>query len=390
VVITRKREIVRRYLDYLKREIDLLAAALPSRRRVAQCHWGGGTPTYLEPDQMETLFAKLAATFRFEPDAELAIEVDPRVTTDEQLALLRRLGFNRVSLGVQDFDEQVQTAIGRHQTEEQTKATYETCRELGFGSINFDLVYGLPHQTADAFTASMQRVIELRPDRLALYSFAWVPWLKPHQKRLDKDAMPTGAEKIRLFGIARESLLGAGYRPVGMDHFALPDDEMVLAQRRRTLHRNFMGYTVRAGTDMTGLGLSSIGDVRGGFAQNAKKLPRYYEAIDDGRLPIERGYALNEDDLLRRAVITELMCNFYVDRGEMERRFGIEFGKYFATELAELSAPGGPLADGLIEIDDDRLEVTGSGRLLVRNLCMVFDRYLRKAGEDKPVYSRTI
>jgi len=390
VVITRRRELAEEYLGHLLREVDLLAAALPSRRRVAQYHWGGGTPTYLDTEQIRRLHAHVARHFSFEPEAELAIEVDPRVTSHEQLAVLRELGFNRISMGVQDFTPEVQEAIGRHQSETRTRETFEQCRALGYPSINIDLVYGLPRQEPGSFERNIDTLIGLRPDRIALYSYAHVPWLKPNQKRIDTDALPAPEVKLHLFCIAREKLRAAGYAPIGMDHFALPGDELVAAMHDRRLHRNFMGYTVKNAGDMLGCGISAIGDVQGAFAQNAKKLPHYYDAISAGRFPIEKGYPLSDDDRLRREVILQLMCNLRLERGRVEEQFGIDFAAYFATELAELSAPDGPVEHGFLEITPERLEVRGNGRLFLRNICMVFDRYLRDKRRDKPTFSRTV
>jgi oxygen-independent coproporphyrinogen-3 oxidase len=390
VVITKKRQIAAEYLDRLHKEVEMLAARLPHRRKVTQYHWGGGTPTYLEPDQMEALQRKVTEHFQLEPGAEVAIEVDPRVTTREQLERLSRIGFNRVSLGVQDLDPKVQEAIGRNQSEAQTRGLYETAREIGFPSINMDLVYGLPEQTTETFTRTVDTIAEMRPDRIALYSYAHLPSIKAHQKRIDENALPAPDVKLRLFCIARETLLAAGYAAIGMDHFALPDDELVRAIDRRALHRNFMGYTVKSGADMVGLGLTAIGDVAGSFAQNVRKLSRYYEAIDAGRLAIERGYLLNADDLLRRDVITNLMCNFYLDKREVERRHGIVFDEYFADELADLAAADGPVEHGFVEVGTDAIEVVGHGRLFVRNVCMIFDRFIREKLRSKQTFSRTV
>ena len=390
VVITRKREVAAKYLEYLQREIDLLAAALPRRRGVSQYHWGGGTPTYLATQQMAALQEKVRENFEILPDAEVAIEVDPRVTTHEQVDLLRELGFNRLSMGVQDFTPAVQQAINRGQTEVQTRELYDYCRQIGFGSINLDLIYGLPLQTPQTFARNMDVVLDLRPDRLAVYSYAYIPWIKAHQKGIDQAQLPAPEVKLQLFCIARQMLLDAGYEQIGMDHFALPDDELVRARVRRRLHRNFMGYTVKLGGDMLGVGVSAIGDVQGCYAQNAKKLSGYYAALDRGELPIERGYALSRDDEIRREVITRLMCNFFLDRRALERRFGIRFADYFSTELSELAAPDGPQEHGFVEITPDHLRVVGHGRLVVRNICMIFDRYLRMQDPQRRVFSRTI
>jgi oxygen-independent coproporphyrinogen-3 oxidase len=390
VVITRKREVAAKYLDFLHREIDLLAAALPRRRTISQYHWGGGTPTYLSPAQMTALHRKVTEQFLIAPDAEVAVEVDPRVTTREQVDLFRELGFNRLSMGVQDFTPEVQDAVNRGQTEAQTRELYDYCRRAGFGSINLDLIYGLPLQTPESFARNMDTVLDLRPDRLAVYSYAFIPWIKAHQKGIDRSQLPAPEVKLRLFCIAREMLLQAGYEQIGMDHFALPGDELVQALVQRRLHRNFMGYTVKKGGDMVGVGISAIADVGGCFAQNAKKLSSYYEMLDAGCLPVERGYALDADDQIRREVITRLMCNFFVDRRELERRFGIRFEEYFATELAELTAASGPVEHEFLEVAPDHLEVLERGKLFVRNIAMVFDRYLRSKDPGKPVFSRTV
>jgi oxygen-independent coproporphyrinogen-3 oxidase len=388
VIITRKREVAARYLDYLHREVALLAEHLGGRRRVVQYHWGGGTPTYLAPAQMEALQEVVGRHFDIQAGAEVAIEVDPRVTSTEQLEVLRRLGFNRLSMGVQDFTLEVQQAVNRVQSEEETRALFDRARALGFESINIDLIYGLPFQTLATFGRSVDTVTAMRPDRVAVYSFAHVPWIRGNQKSLRPEDLPSPDLKLSLFVEARERFLEAGYQAIGMDHFALPVDEMARAARERTLHRNFMGYTVRPAPDMLGVGVSAIGDVAGAFAQNVKKLSTYYAALDAGRFPIERGYRLSEDDQVRRHVITQLMCNFHIDGEETARRFGIDFGRYFARELGELRE--GPVAHGFVVMDGPRLSLTPTGRLFVRNVCMVFDRYLREKKGEKPVFSRTV
>ena len=389
VIATAKRDVAATYLTYLEREIAMLASALGPRRRVVQCHWGGGTPTYLSPAQIARLDATVRMHFDVASDAEKAIEIDPRVTTPEQIALLRRLGFNRLSFGVQDFDDRVQDAIGRHQTHDQTRRLYRTCRDAGFDSINFDLVYGLPRQTLESFRRTLAAVVDLRPDRIAVYSYAHVPWLRPHQKAIDASALPDAQAKRALVGAAVDAFAAAGYVSIGMDHFALPGDELAVAARERRLHRNFMGYTVKPAPDSVGVGVSAIGDAAGAFAQNYKSLARYYEAIDAGRFPIERGYALNDDDQVRRYVIAELMCNFHLDGGALRRRFGVDLETRFGPELDRLTQPEGPAADGLVRVDRGGLTVTDRGRLFVRNVCMVFDRYLA-AHEGRPVFSRTV
>lgn len=391
VVITRHRDVSDRYLDYLDREIDLLAAHLPHRRTVSQLHLGGGTPTFYTEHQLAALVTRLTRVFTFTAQAELAVEVDPRVTSTAQLSRLRALGFNRVSMGVQDFDPEVQAAVNRVQSYELTRDLVGHARAEGYESINIDLIYGLPHQTPERFAATLAQVITLRPERVAAYSFAFVPWMKAHMKHLADEALPGPEVKLALLRLTQQAFADAGYVAIGMDHFALPGDELARASAGGTLHRNFMGYTVQSARDMVALGVSGIGDVQGLFVQNTKKLSDYYAAIDAGRFPIERGYALDDDDRLRRYVITELMCNGRLDRVAVERQFGISFSRYFAGELQELTGPGSPEADGLIRVDDAALTVTPMGGLFVRNLCMPFDRYLRaRTAGTAPVFSRTV
>jgi oxygen-independent coproporphyrinogen-3 oxidase len=389
VIATRKRDVAATYLEYLEREIAMAAAALEGRRTVVQYHWGGGTPTYLSPAQIARLDATVQRHFDISPDAERAIEIDPRVTTREQILLLRRLGFNRLSFGVQDFNKAVQQAIQRHQSEEETRQLYWTAREAGFDSINFDLVYGLPRQTVESFERTLASVVDMRPDRIAVYSYAHVPWLRPNQKSIEPLDLPDASEKRRLLAAAIDAFTGAGYEAIGMDHFALPDDDLAVAARERRLHRNFMGYTTRPAPDSIALGVSAISDVAGAFSQNHKSLARYYQALDEGQLPVERGYALTDDDRLRRYVIGELMCNFRLERAQVRARFGVELGEYFAGEIESLCEPDGPVTDGLLEVAPDALTVTPRGRLFVRNICMAFDRYLA-AHQNRPVFSRTI
>ena len=390
VVITQKPEVAARYLEYVPREIGMLADHLGDRRRIVQYHWGGGTPTYLSVEQMKVLHAAVTSRFEIDPHAEVAIEVDPRVTSHEQVDWLRANGFNRLSMGVQDFTFAVQDAVNRVQPEEMTRELFDYSRRAGFESLNIDLIYGLPLQTVGTFGKTLDSVIDMRPDRVAVYSFAHVPWIRGNQKRIDPSDLPAREVKFELFGTAVDRFLAAGYRQIGMDHFALPNDELALAAANKSLHRNFMGYTTKPATDMFGVGVSAIGDVRGSFAQNVKKLSTYYAILDNGKFPVERGYVLDADDLLRRYVITQLMCNFYLDRREVERRFAVRFDDYFAVELKELAGPESPVVHGFLEIRPDSLQVLPRGQLFIRNICMTFDRYLRNKIFDKPVFSRTI
>lgn len=389
MIATRHHAVARRYLDFLELELILLAKDLGARRRVVQHHWGGGTPTYLSLAEIERLHGFIARHFQLDPNAEQAIEIDPRVTTREQLSLLRGLGFNRLSMGVQDFDPVVQEAIGRRQSETSTRDLYTFARALGFESINLDLIYGLPNQTLATFTHTLRSVVDMRPDRVAVYSYAHVPWLRPHQKQIDQMALPRPALKFALIGAAVDEFAAAGYISIGMDHFARPGNELAVAMSERRLHRNFMGYTTRPGKDMVGVGMSAIGDIHGAYAQNAKKLSTYYAALDANRFPIERGYVLSADDRIRRYVITELMCNFRVRRDEVARRFNIDFDTYFASELVRLTAADGPARDGFVTVTADAIEVTNSGRFFVRTICMTFDRYLERH-HASPAFSRTI
>jgi oxygen-independent coproporphyrinogen-3 oxidase len=388
VVITPHMPVAEKYLEYLKREIDSVAARLPHRRRVSQMQWGGGTPTYFNPDQLVDLLARFREHFEFMDGAELAIEVDPRVTSREHLERLAGGGFNRLSMGVQDLTPEVQEAITRGQSYEETAELMEHARKVGFTEgINLDLVYGLPRQELESFDRNLDQVLDLRPDRVAVYSFAYVPWIKGHQKKLDQASFPTPELKLQLYLRAMERFLEAGYEPIGMDHFALPEDELAVAAGEGRLHRNFMGYSVMPASDMVAFGISGIGDIRGAFFQNEKKLSDYYQAVDEGRLPVARGYLLDEDDRIRQYVIQQIMCNFRVTVDEVRRRFGVSFHEYFRSSLLALDELE---EEGFVEVSEAGLRVTEGGRLFVRNVCMAFDRYLQAQGNGKPVFSRTV
>jgi oxygen-independent coproporphyrinogen-3 oxidase len=389
VVITTKDDVVERYLEYLEREIDLVADRLPNRRRVAQFHWGGGTPTHYSPEQLKRLFEAFDRHFELLPDAEVAIEVDPRVTTRAHLDLMVELGFNRLSMGVQDFTTEVQKIVERSQTYEETADLMNYARKIGFEEgINLDLIYGLPLQTVESFDVNLDQVIGLRPDRVAVYSFAFVPWIKGHQRKMDSGLLPSPETKLDLYLHSLNRFLDAGYEAIGMDHFALPEDELAVAARDRVLHRNFMGYTVKPAADMLAFGISGIGDVQGTFVQNLKRLSTYYAELDEGRLPVERGYELIKDDHIRRHVITQLMCNFYLTKRDVENRFGISFDTYFADSISQLKEA---VEEGFVVLDKESIAVTDSGRLFVRNVCMAFDRYLaKKEAGEKQIFSRTV
>ncbi len=387
VVISPHRGPEERYLAAVDREVGLVADRLGDRRTLSQLHWGGGTPTYLAPAQLEVLFRSIRDRFSLAPGAEVAIEVDPCVTGDDHLKTLRRLGFNRISMGVQDLDPRVQEAVGRVQPPAVTRRLVDRARELGFESVNIDLIYGLPYQTPDSFRGTVERVVaELGPDRVAVFSYAHVPWIKPHQRALEGLPLPRGWDKFRIFAAAADVFLSAGYRFIGMDHFARPDDELARAIDGGTLHRNFMGYTVQPSTDLVGIGLTSIGDVGGAYVQNEKNLARYQRALGEGRLPVERGLRRSAEDEMRGAVIRRLISTFGLDFGWVRDTFGIDPRTVFARELAELE----PFVDdGLVAVSESGIRVLPPGRLFIRNVCMPFDVYLRR-DDGRPLYSRTV
>ncbi|MBI4715242.1 MAG: oxygen-independent coproporphyrinogen III oxidase [Nitrospirae bacterium] len=386
VVISRDRGKAKVYLDYLRKEVTRAAALMKDDRRVVQIHWGGGSPDFLSPDEMETLYRIITNHFTVAEDAEIGVELDPRETSREHLKTLRRLGFNRISMGVQDFDPKVQETVNRIQPEAMTRRMVEWCRELGFQSVNIDLIYGLPYQTLASFEQTVDAIIAINPDRMAVFNYAHVPWLKKHQKLLPESALPKGREKIEILKMLIEKFTGAGFVYVGMDHFARPQDELCTAQREKTLYRNFQGYTTKAGCDLFGFGVTAIGMVGGGYTQNQKTLREYYAALDAGRLPTHRGISLTDDDLLRRHIITRLMCDFSLNKQDVEERFGIAFDSHFKTEMEALL----PLAeDGLCTLTPEGIEVTDAGRLLIRNIVMVFDAYLRQPDREMR-FSRTV
>jgi oxygen-independent coproporphyrinogen-3 oxidase len=387
-IVTKKRDKAATYLGYLKREIEMQGRLFDNMNDVAQLHFGGGTPTYLSDTQMDDLMAHLRRCFRFAPDAagEYAIEVDPRTVSPERVRRLRRQGFNRISLGVQDVDQDVQKAVNRIQPLAQTRAIIDAARDTGFRSIGIDLIYGLPKQTPDTMAATLAKVIAADPDRIAVYHYAHLPHLfKPQRRILDAD-LPDSAAKLRMLQLCIERLTAAGYVYIGMDHFAKPQDDLAIAQRRGNLHRNFQGYSTHADTNLVSCGVSAISAVGATYSQNAKDLEAYYEAIDRNELPVARGVRLSLDDALRRHLIQTLMCQFELCIPAIEETFAVTFDSYFASELAQLAALE---RDGLVVRTPDAISVTAKGRLLIRNVCMVFDRVA--AAPSAPLrYSRTI
>jgi oxygen-independent coproporphyrinogen-3 oxidase len=385
-VITKDHTRSARYIGYLNREIETVSGLLEGERAVTQLHWGGGTPTFLALEEMTALFEVLRRHFRFNDDAEISIEVDPRKAGADTIEHLAKLGFNRLSVGIQDFDPEVQKAVNRIQSEAETRTVIDAARANGFVSINADLIYGLPRQTLEGFAVTLDKVVAASPDRIALYSYAHVPHLVKPQRSIDVATLPTADVKLAILALAIERLRAAGYVYIGMDHFAKPGDELALAQAAGTLHRNFQGYSTRPDCDLFAFGMSAIGRIGRVYTQNVKTLDAYYERVGMGQLPVARGYRLDDDDVLRRDVIARVMCDFELRFRDIEASHDIRFAERFAGELEALA----PLAaDGLVELSPDRIRVTPRGRLLVRHVAMIFDRHLREAAE-RARYSRVI
>lgn len=384
-IITTQHGQSARYLDYLDKEMDLAAPLLDSRRQAVQLHFGGGSPTFLSPEEIHRLGASIRRHFQFSPAIEAGVEIDPRRMTPEHVAALRDAGFNRASIGVQDFDPKVQEAVHRIQPLSETQNVLQWVREAGFGSVNIDLIYGLPHQTLDTFGKTLDQVIELAPDRLAIFNYAHVPWIKPAQKILEP-ALPTAQTKLEILKLITEKLTAGGrYVYIGMDHFAKPSDELAVAQRNKSLQRNFQGYSTRSGTDIYSFGMSSISQAAGVYWQNHKELQAYYDAIDAGKIPMAKGYILTDEDKLRRQTIMRLMCDLGLDYAAMSQMLQIDFTKHFAAELASLDDLE---SDGLLARSAAGLVITDQGRLFIRNIAMRFDAYLPNIKERR--FSRTI
>ncbi|MDQ7989456.1 MAG: oxygen-independent coproporphyrinogen III oxidase [Candidatus Dactylopiibacterium sp.] len=385
-IITNDRSRSAKYIDYLEKELALQAALLPGAHTVSQMHWGGGTPTFLSPDEIRRLMAAIRRHFDLLPAGEYSIEVDPRKVSAEVVTLLAEEGFNRMSVGVQDFDPRVQKAVNRIQSVEETRHVIDAARANGFRSVNVDLIYGLPFQTLESVGRTLDTVLEIAPDRIALYNYAHLPNRFMPQQRIREADLPSPDDKLQILALAIRRLGEAGYVFIGMDHFARPDDELAVAQRQGKLQRNFQGYSTHADCDLLSFGVSAIGRAGGAFVQNDKDLERYYAALDRNELPTVRGWALSGDDLLRNAAIQTLMCNFELDFEAFGAAHGVDFRAYFAAELSELQGLAGA---GLLELDARGLHVTQAGRMLVRIIAMVFDRYLRADAEQRR-YSRVI
>ncbi|MDH5785610.1 MAG: oxygen-independent coproporphyrinogen III oxidase [Chromatiales bacterium] len=386
-VATKDRSRASPYLERVHRELELQSALFDSNRIVDQLHWGGGTPTFISHDEMRALMARTRECFKLHDDdtGEYSIEIDPREVRTDTIALLREIGFNRMSLGLQDFEEKVQVAVNRIQSEQQTLGALEAARREGFKSISVDLIYGLPFQSVASFSRTLDRVLEIDPDRMTVFNYAHLPEIFKPQRRINEADLPVPQVKLDILQMSIEKLTSAGYVYIGMDHFAKPDDELAVAQREGTLYRNFQGYSTHAECDLIGIGATSIGMVGDSYGQNRKELEEYYAAIDAGNLAIFRGVDLDKDDKLRRDVITQLICNFVLDKAAIEQLHGITFNDYFANELKDLQ---GMEADGLLQLEEGRIEVNPAGKLLIRNICMVFDRYLREKQNQR--FSRVI
>ncbi|MGZ4987201.1 MAG: oxygen-independent coproporphyrinogen III oxidase [Limisphaerales bacterium] len=386
-VITTKHEQSGDYLAHLEREMDKMRALLNPKRKVIQLHFGGGTPTFQRPNELRRLGEMIHKRFNFADDFEAGVEIDPRRITKDHIVALREIGFNRASLGVQDFNAKVQEAVHRIQPRAQVEQAIDWIREAGFQSLNVDLIYGLPYQTPATFEDTLNQMLELSPDRLAIFSYAHVPWMKPAQKILEKEAaLPAAETKLDILKLVIEKLTANGrYDYIGMDHFAKPTDELAVAQKNKTLQRNFQGYSTKGGADIYAFGMSAISQADGVYWQNEKELPNYYTAVDEGRVPFTRGYIMTDDDRIRRWTIMRLMCDLGLDYAAMSKTLGINFKEYFTKELG---CYGDMEADGLVTLHENEMKVTDVGRLMIRNIAMKFDAYLPAEGQRR--FSRTI
>lgn len=375
------------YIDYLEKEIEMIRPLLDKDRQIAQLHWGGGTPSHFSPQQIQRLGEIIHKHFSFKEDAEVGLEIDPRGMTRDHFVVLHELGFNRCSMGVQDFNPQVQRAVHRIQPEDITLQALEWARELQFDSMNIDLMYGLPFQTEDTFTTTVDKVIAMNPDRLAVFNYAHLPSIFKHQRLIKDETLPKPETKLALFKNTIEQLTDAGYVYIGMDHFAKPDDELTMAMKNGTLYRNFQGYSTHAGLDLLAFGMSSISMLSDLYVQNFKTMEDYYKPLDSGQLPVMRGVELTADDTLRRDVITTLMCNFRLQKSDIEEKYNITFDDYFAESLDQLEIF---TRDELLSLEPEVITVEPKGRLLIRNIAMAFDAYLQKKENNKPQFSRTV
>ncbi len=388
VVYTSKEDKLSRYVEYLKKEIDILAKHLDTSREVIQFHFGGGTPTYYKDFELDEIISYVKSKFpNWSDDAEVSVEIDPRYFNEEQMKVFAKYGFNRISFGVQDFDPKVQKEIHRIQPYESTKEAVELARKYGIKSINMDLIYGLPYQTFESFSNTLELAFSIEPNRLAVFNYAHVPWMKKTMRKFDETTIPSPDLKLKIFKHTMDFFNSKGYKMVGMDHFAKPDDELFSAIAKGELHRNFQGYTTRGGANLIGIGLTSIGEGSRYYAQNTKDMKLYEEAIDAGRLPFEKGVELSDDDYLRKAVILEIMANFSIDIKRVEKEHGISFKKYFADAMDTLEEFA---KEDIITITDEKITVSPTGTLLIRNIAMPFDAYMKKYNGSEKNFSKTV
>jgi oxygen-independent coproporphyrinogen-3 oxidase len=381
-VVTKNRSRAEPYLQRLHKEIELQSKLFSENRMVEQLHWGGGTPTFISHDEMRALMKQTRTYFNLRDDdnGEYSIEVDPREAHGDTIVVLREIGFNRISLGVQDFEPTVQKAVNRIQSEEETRYVIDKAREEGFKSTSIDLIYGLPFQSEESFDRTLDKIIDIDPDRLSIFNYAHLPELFKPQRRINEADLPSADEKLAILQHSIDKLKSAGYVYIGMDHFAKPDDELAIAQKNNSLYRNFQGYSTHADCDLVAMGITSISKVANCYSQNIKSMDEYYAAIDANKLAVMRGIVLDDDDVLRREVINQLICHFALSFSKIEEKFAIEFKTYFAKELEQLKTMQ---VDGLVELDSNRIQVTPAGNLLIRNICMTFDKYLQTNKEQR-------
>lgn len=373
-IITKNHTVSNEYLDLLEAEINMIAPLFDADRELEQLHLGGGTPTFLNDEELIRLMRMVEENFKIAENCEMSIEIDPRKVTNETLELLNNIGFNRISLGVQDFDAKVQKAVNRIQSYELVRERLETARKLNIKSINMDLIYGLPFQSVETFETTLDKVIRLKPDRLSIFNYAHLPERFKPQRRINEEDLPSPAEKLKILELTMNKLQKAGYVYIGMDHFALEDDSMVKAQQEGSLQRNFQGYSTHANTDLVAIGVSSIGSIFDSYSQNSSNMDEYREMVTAGKLPIVRGLVMNTDDMIRKQVINQLICHFKLDIKKLEAEWGIVFKDYFKAEKKELKSM---VEEGLLQVNDEAIQVETRGRLLIRNICMVFDNYLK-------------
>jgi oxygen-independent coproporphyrinogen-3 oxidase len=387
MLVTHDKKRISEYNDYIKKEVDMTVPLISKSRKVEQLHWGGGTPSYLTPDEIRDVGVYVKEKLNYDDDIEASVEIDPRGLTFDHMEAFQEAGFNRISMGVQDFNLKVQEAVNRVQSEKITRDAVDWSRQLGFKSINLDLIYGLPFQTIDTFTQTVERIIDISPDRVAVFNYAHVPWLKKHQTIIKEDSLPTPENKLKILKMTIEKLTSAGYWYIGMDHFAKPDDELAVSQRNKTLYRNFQGYSTKAGCDVYAFGMSAISQFKNIYAQNYKNLFDYYAKIDNNEFATRVGYRMTDDDQVRKYTIMRLMCDMELSKEDVECKYDIKFDDYFSEALPKLDEF---IEGGFIEIEGNTIKIVDTGRLIIRNIAMCFDAYLDKMMAEKFIFSRTV